>query len=117
VATVSDIREKVKLVLIEARTWARMRSRQPREPPVVNICYEDAVACAKWANKLPPEAEWEIAAHGGLDHKPYTWGNEFSPDGPPIANTGRASSPHLNTREEGFLDTTNSHFLSRPGGS
>jgi formylglycine-generating enzyme len=75
--------------------------------PVVHVAYEDVLAYAKWANKrLPSEAEWEFAARGGLDGKPYVWGDEFRPHGKFMANTFQGHFPDKNTGEDGFLSTS-----------
>jgi len=74
--------------------------------PVVQVAYEDAEAYAAWANKrLPTEAEWERAARGGLDGKPFVWGDEMEPGGKPAANTWQGEFPWQNLRTDGYERT------------
>lgn len=64
--------------------------KRPRYPeslsdnqPAVRVSWTEADAFCRWLSKkgkkryhLPPEAQWEFAALGGLEQKNYPWGNE-----------------------------------------
>jgi formylglycine-generating enzyme len=69
--------------------------------PVVHIAYEDAESYASWAGKsLPTEAQWELAARGGLEGADYSWGNEFAPRGKRMANIWEGNFPWQNLRSQ-----------------
>ena len=62
--------------------------------PVVHVAYEDAQAYADWAGlEIPTEAEWEIAARGGLNHATYTWGDKPEQPGERLANYWHGEFP------------------------
>jgi len=77
-----------------------------QDHPAVHIAWEDAMAYARWAGKqLPTEAQWELAARGGLDRQDYCWGNELRPKGRWQSNIWQGNFPNQNTAADGYRTT------------
>lgn len=71
--------------------------------PVVQVAYEDAEAFARWSgHSLPSEAQWEVAARGGLNDRIFAWGNTWNPH---KANTWQGPFPRRDSAEDGFSGT------------
>lgn len=77
--------------------------------PVVHVAYDDALAYCDWARaSLPSEAQWEVAARGGLDSTTYVWGNEPERPGQRLANYWHGDFPWRSDPGYGYTTSVGS---------
>jgi len=75
--------------------------------PVVQVSWDDASNYAKWAGaRLPTEAEWELAARGGLEGKRYFWGDDDPLTPRPRCNIWQGIFPYHNDKPNGYAGPT-----------
>lgn len=105
--------------VIQAPWWRKVEGadwRRPEGPgssligraahPVVHVSSRDAEAYCAWsAQRLPTEAEWEMAARGGLKGKVFPWGDDLEPKGAHRMNVWQGTFPSENTQQDGYYGT------------
>jgi formylglycine-generating enzyme required for sulfatase activity len=71
--------------------------------PVVQVAHQDALAYARWRGRdLPTEAEWELAARGGLAGERFIWGGGRDTPQAPKANYWQGVFPSQDLGSDGY---------------
>lgn len=117
--TPAEQAKRVRLRVQGCEWWCRMDGATWRHPygpasnikkswqhPVVQVSWNDANTYCQWIGKrLATEAEWEFAARGGLEQKPFPWGDELEPGGMHMMNVWQGVFPTRNTEADGYYGT------------
>ncbi len=96
---------------VDGASWARPFGPKSdvtgiEDHPVTHVSWHDAQAYSAWmGGRLPTEAEWEYAAHGGNDDL-YPWGKDEPNDtDTQPSNIWQGSFPEQNTCADGYAGT------------
>jgi len=72
----------------------------------VHLSWRDGRAVAAWlGGRLPSEAEWEVAARGGLEGARFPWGDELEPGGEHRCNVWQGRFPDADLGLDGYRGT------------
>lgn len=83
---------------------------------MVRVSWNDANAYCQWSGtRLPTEAEWEMAARGGLKQAIYAWGDDLIPAGEHRCNIWQGDFPDRNTADDGYAGTAPVHAFRASG--